>query len=99
MVMTPEKVSQLMVSYRAKLDELCPAIVPKQFDEESSFALAHELKSATRVAHYKFMCVEIPRLMEAGTVDKAMRWLGFLQGVMWRRNLFTLNELKEQSRS
>ena len=26
-----------------------------------------------------------------------MRWLGFLQGVMWRRNLYTLNELKDHS--
>lgn len=30
--------------------------------------------------------------------EKAMRWLGFIQGVLWTMGIFTLDELKEQSR-
>jgi hypothetical protein len=50
-----------------------------------------------RVAHYKFMCVQAAVFVGSGQTEKAMRWLGFLQGVMWRSNLFTLAELKEQA--
>lgn len=30
--------------------------------------------------------------------DKAMRWLGFAQGVAYALNLYTLDEIKEHSR-
>jgi hypothetical protein len=30
--------------------------------------------------------------------EKAMRWLGFIQGVLWMSGTFTLDELKEHSR-
>jgi hypothetical protein len=30
--------------------------------------------------------------------EKAHRWLGFIQGVLWMAGAFTLNELKEHSR-
>jgi hypothetical protein len=31
-------------------------------------------------------------------VEKFMRWLGFIQGVLWQRKWFTLEELKEHNR-
>lgn len=30
--------------------------------------------------------------------EKFMRWLGFIQGVLWQRKWFTLEELKEHNR-
>lgn len=33
-----------------------------------------------------------------GSVNKAMRWLGFCQGVLLERRVFTLEETKEHSR-
>ena len=33
------------------------------------------------------------------TKDKAMRWLGFIQGVLWAGNIRTLEQLKEDSRT
>lgn len=32
------------------------------------------------------------------TRGKFMRWLGFIQGVLWQRKWFTLEELKEHNR-
>jgi hypothetical protein len=40
-----------------------------------------------------FLDVEAPR------TEKFMRWLGFLQGVLWQRKWFTLEELKEHNRT
>ena len=30
-------------------------------------------------------------------IEKYMRWLGFIQGVLWQRGWFTLEELKEHN--
>jgi len=38
------------------------------------------------------------RWPEGGSERKAMRWLGFMQGVMYSRGLFTLDDIKEHSR-
>jgi hypothetical protein len=40
------------------------------------------------------------RLAEAGRSkrEKAHRWLGFIQGVLWLSGVYTLDELKEHSR-
>ena len=43
--------------------------------------------------------VELPlRFPEDGSVNKAMRWLGFIQGCAFALELFTLAELKEHSK-
>jgi hypothetical protein len=97
--MTPDKLQSLCSLYLAKLDGLCPDIKPRQMSDDQSKMVAHLLTSSTRVAHYKFMCVQASAFVEDGQREKAMRWLGFLQGVLWRRNLFTLAELKEQASS
>ncbi len=38
------------------------------------------------------------RFPEDGSEGKAMRWLGFMQGVLYITNIFTLDELKVHSR-
>jgi len=97
--MTTDKLKSLCSLYLAKLDGLCPEIDPKQMTDEQTRDVAHHLQSRDRIAHYKFMCVQASIFADAGQVEKSMRWLGFLQGVLWRRNLFTLAELKEQASS
>lgn len=44
--------------------------------------------------HLLFMAEEIPRLLDAGRTEKAMRWLGWLQGACWGLGLETLEEAK-----
>ena len=34
-----------------------------------------------------------------GELAKANRWLGFMQGVLWRSGIYTLDELREHNRS
>lgn len=38
------------------------------------------------------------RFPEDGSEKKAMRWLGFMQGVLYITNIFTLEEIKAHSR-
>lgn len=98
--MTPEKLKSVFVHYRAELDsdQLWKTIAPKQFSEEQTRQPCWMISVWDRIAHLKFMCDEAQRFVDAGRVEKAMRWLGFLQGVFWDKNTFTLDDLKNHSR-
>ena len=39
------------------------------------------------------------RWPEDGSEKKAMRWLGFMQGALYTKGLFTLDDVKEHSRN
>lgn len=50
--------------------------------------------------HLAYMCDEATTgLIPDGKIDKASRWLGFIQGVLVTRKLFTFEEVKSHSRS
>jgi hypothetical protein len=40
----------------------------------------------------------IPEMRFFPDVEKQMRWLGFIQGVLWHRKLYTLDELRAHCR-
>ena len=51
------------------------------------------------MSHLRWMCHEcVDKHVPAGDVDKAMRWLGFIQGVLLAVGYFTLEQIKEHSR-
>ena len=50
------------------------------------------------VSHLKKMCLKAIGLIEAGETEKAMRWLGFIQGAMWHMQLKTIKELRSDNR-
>lgn len=47
--------------------------------------------------HLLYMCDEGARFVREGRAEKAMRWLGFLQGVVWSRGHASLDELKRMN--
>lgn len=50
-----------------------------------------------RSRHLLWMCSQIDEFMSTGRVEKAMRWLGFLQGAIWAMNLETISNLKKMN--
>lgn len=96
--MTHEKLKSVFVQYRALLDTDYPGIEAKQLPEGVTVIHFGGLPYQTVAAHYKFMCDEAQRFVDAGRIEKAMRWLGFLQGAFWRCGRFNLNDLKNHSR-
>ena len=50
-----------------------------------------------RASHLVWMCDQIDEFVAAGRRDKAMRWIGFLQGFLWREGQFTVEELGKHS--
>lgn len=49
-------------------------------------------------AHALYMIHEMRIFLVEGRREKLMRWLGFLQGVLWMGNYYTLEELANHNR-
>jgi hypothetical protein len=68
-------------------------------DETHSASPENRPNDPTSFAHLMWMCDKAEfELVPQGQVDKAMRWLGFIQGVLCARGVFTLDELRAHSR-
>lgn len=48
--------------------------------------------------HVEWMTKQIPDFLAAGRKEKANRWLGFIQGVLWAKEIYTIEEMKEHNR-
>lgn len=89
---------ELIELYRAHLlKEGCEPV--KVYDVYPSGWSGNE---TTAKDHVLWMLNELERMemqdMEPGSRDKISRWLGFVQGVLWSTGLYTLDELREQTR-
>ena len=77
--MNAEKVIAVADTYLTLLAE--KKTVPKCFDSDAYFP-SYEQK----LSHLAWMCAEIKRFAETNQqkeLEKAFRWLGFVQGVLW----------------
>lgn len=51
------------------------------------------------LSHLHWMLVQMRERVQQGHLKKAFRWLGFVQGMLAARNLRTIAQLREDSRS
>ena len=54
--------------------------------------------SAQAILHLSSMIPKIKDFLQQNRRDKVFRWLGFIQGVLWAKNIFTLEQLKNHNR-
>jgi hypothetical protein len=91
--MTDEQVAQVARTYQEKLSREGYAPHPIDFDRTTaSFPRSRQLE------HAAWMCTDIQELLKKGERERAMRHLGFAQGVLWVHGIFAINELREQNR-
>lgn len=85
--MTPEKVKyilgccQRMVSLHA----------PKRFEGDMI------PQSPEAFAHLHWMTIQASRFVDEGRIEKAMRWAGFIHGVLWKIGTVSLKDIKRMS--
>lgn len=48
--------------------------------------------------HVLWMCAEVRTFLKEGRREKADRWLGFVQGVLWSLGHYTIDDMRSQSR-
>jgi hypothetical protein len=56
------------------------------------------IDSDTKEGHCYWMLTQIGDILEEGKIEKAMRWVGFIQGFLWTKNYFSIEELKTHNR-
>ena len=49
--------------------------------------------------HLQFMIGEIKVFLEQDRIEKALRWLGFIQGCLWMAGVCSIDQLREHNRS
>lgn len=95
--MTPEKLKSVFANYKGHLDNRHPLVSVLSMEDGWTVVSSSGLGEATRIAHYKYMCDKAVEFVDEGRIEKAMRWLGFLQGALWKEGHFTLDQLKRHS--
>jgi len=91
--MTSEQTKALFQKYQERLAWEFP---PKRGD---TAVLGGSLPTHTsELQHAAWMCVEGQKLVDEGKLEKANRWLGFVQGVLWMGNQLTIDQMRDDSR-
>lgn len=49
--------------------------------------------------HCLWMCGEIERQVRIGDREKAMRWICFIQGVLWTSGLLSIDSMRDDNRA
>jgi hypothetical protein len=88
--MTPEQITKALDRY---IEFLRPQAAPVRFPAE-----AEKPNLLQQINHIYWMAEEAKKFAESKP-DKAMRWLCFIQGVLWREGGFTIAEFKDDNRS
>jgi hypothetical protein len=57
--------------------------------------LVSELLMWEVLGHLRYMCEEGVKLVDQNRTEKAMRWLGFIQGAMWGLGYTSIGAMKE----
>ena len=93
--MTPEKTKK---AFRE-----CGEMLLKRFEEEEQIGVVKSqrfpadttpLANDDVLSHCLWMCEEGQLLVDQGRIEKAMRWLGFVQGVMWATLDICIDDMK-----
>jgi hypothetical protein len=74
-------------------DERCLSIV--QLYEHK---LQKKFYDTPEFDHIREMLEKMPAFLREGRREKFMRWLGFIQGVLWSRGIYELGTLKSHNK-
>jgi hypothetical protein len=89
--MTQEQIKNVAFKYEAILADI--GIETIKYDEINTPKLKTEF-----LEHAAWMLGEIPEHLNNGHVEKAHRWLGFVQGIFWTLGILNINDMKNDNR-
>lgn len=92
--MNAEKVASVFQGYVRELNE--KGCFGRRLEDNK--ILFKHLKRRVVLNHLAWMCKKGILLAEEGSLDKAFRWLGFVQGVLWALSIYPIHDLKNHNR-
>ena len=89
--MNADKVREAIAIYKKKFEEL--GVSKQRFTY-------NELPQSDNdfLAHLHGMLDEMEIFIQEGRMEKVFRWLGFIQGCLWRIGVYTVQEMKNHNR-
>lgn len=84
--MTPEKILEVVGIYRKRLHEISITSKKHCYDQPLDTSWAG-------LCHVCTMLDNIAQFVKEGRIEKAFRWLGFVQGCLWFARLYTIGEM------
>lgn len=90
--MSPEKLREVIAMYRKAFTDQGIGKIDYPHDELLDFE-KHALE------HCHGMLDQMETFIDEGRIDKAFRWLGFMQGVFWSHGYYTLAQLMDHNRT
>jgi hypothetical protein len=91
--MDKEQVIAALEKYEERLS-VHGSFAPERLSEEEMSRNVVTLGQRRALGHVAWMCAEAKKLVEEDRIEKAMRWLGFIQGALWMASFFSINNLK-----
>lgn len=88
--MTLEKVKQVVADYAKILDDM-GWVKNEQFTTPWQLPTTEDM-----LDHARWMCDQVADMDD---VEKAMRWLGFIQGIFWAVGRRTIDEMRDDNRT
>lgn len=89
--MTKEKVIEVIGRYRRLFEE--------RGIGKTSYPDGELLKNAQLgLEHCHWMLDQMIEFVQQGRMEKVFRWLGFIQGVLWMNQIYTLEDLKNHNK-
>lgn len=91
--MTPAKIKEVICLYIDRLENIKgdEAVKIKHLGRD-------DWPEMVAVTHAAWMLPEMLDFVEAGRIDKAFRWLGFVQGILWQNGFYSIEELANHNR-
>lgn len=93
---TSEKVIEVLSFYRMELRK--SGVQAVQLEEGQYLLPFCELPEGAHSSHTAWMCDQAIEFVETGMMEKAFRWLGYIQCALYRDGVYCLDDLKEHSR-
>lgn len=94
--MTREQVIDVSLTYERTIAQ--KGIEAKLDSSVNAMRLAPN-DTQIKLQHVAWMCQEIRKFAQDNDLDRANRWLGFAQGVLWSEGLYTIADMREHNRS
>lgn len=96
--MEPEKILEIIAKYRQYLEEIKCEPVEFPLDGQAHGRMML-LSDHAALNHCYSMIPRMEQFMAEGRIDKAVRWLCFIQGVLFRCGEFTIDQMREHNRT
>ena len=93
-MMNAEQITRAIEQAREEIVKVTPMSAGAELSDKGKREFIWNDSTINADRHLVFMLETIPAFLRDGRREKAMRWLGFVQGAIWVRGYVSIEDLK-----